>query len=345
LNHFENFVGRLSKRIDLRHDKRVIDIGSNDGSLLKFFKDRGCYVYGIDPAKEMASVAERQGIPTYVGLFSDQVIEQFPDIFQSADVITAFNVFAHSPNMQGMIAGVKRLLKPNGIFCCEVQYLGAIVDKKLLGTVFHEHMIHYSATSASAFLNRNGLRLIDVEKNTIQMGSVIFYAAHQGSGHTVQASVGEMLEKEAEEGLVGDQWSRDFRAYVDKMRKNAEVLTCSYKKDQLMVVGFGAARSGPTLAIQYGLENLMQFLIDDHPSKCHKYGAFEGLIVRPTQILDDEPIDVTVILAWIHAKNIVTDHRQYLEKGGRFLTLWPEVQEVAITNVDQWLDRFETAKK
>jgi len=345
LNHFKNFVDRLSERIDLSHDKTVIDIGSNDGSLLQFFKDRGCSVYGIDPAEEVASVAEKQGIPTYVGLFDDRVIEHFRGAFQSADVITAFNVFAHSPDMQGMIAGVKKLLNPNGLFCFEVQYLGAIVDKKLLGTVFHEHMIHYSATSAAAFLKKNGFRLVDVERNTIQMGSVIFYAAHEGSGHTVQPSVADMLEKEVEDGLIGDEWSRDFRGYIDQMRRHAEVLSSSYKKDQLTVVGFGAARSGPTFAIQYGLENLMQFLLDDHPSKCHKYGAFEGLLVKPTSTLSDEHIDVAVILAWIHAKTIVSNHRQYLERGGRFLVLWPEVQEVTSTNVDEWLGRFKSARK
>lgn len=344
LQHFQNFVDSCKQRYDLNSSVRVFDIGSNDGSLLKCFQAAGCSVYGIDPSDVVAHVAQQAGIDTFIGLFSEEIISQFPEDRQHADVITAFNVFAHSPNMPGMIQGIKQMLSPEGIFCFEVQYLGDIVAKKLLGSIFHEHMIHYSLASAKNFLESYGMKLLDFERNNIQMGSIIFYSAHTDSHSQPNPKVDKLLRQEEQLGLVKDGWSREFSQYINRQNEQMQAYRQQWNAKHFSVVGYGAARSGPTLAIQFGLENCLQYVLDDHLSKCGKYGVFESIEVRPTETLYSEKPDVVVILAWIHTKNIISNNIKYLELGGRFITLWPEVAEVTISNVDDWYSVFEQVK-
>jgi len=340
VDHFGEFVDELMDTYNHSSFTKVFDIGSNDGTLLKHFQKKGLSVYGIDPSETVTEVAKKDGITTYLGLFSDNVISKFPLNKQQADIITAFNVFAHSQDMKGMIQGIKKMLTPEGIFCFEVQYFGDIIKKKLIGTIFHEHMIHYSINSAINFLEKNGLKLINFKRNNIQMGSIIFYATHKDSEYKVEPCVDELLRYEDEIGLTGNSWSVDFSDYIKKQYNIIQDLRSSWKKNNLTVYGFGAARSGPTLAIQYGLENCLESILDDHPSKCEKYGVFETIQVIPSDNLYSKKPDIVVILAWIHTKNIVKNNIKYLEQGGSFISLWPKVEVITLQNVDSWLENF-----
>jgi len=305
VEHFQDFVQFFKTTYGISSSNHVFDIGSNDGSLLKCFQAEGCSIYGIDPSDIVAAVAEEAGVPTCIGLFSDKVISSFPQKYQTADIITAFNVFAHSPDMPGMIEGVKQMLNPEGVFCFEVQYLGDIVQKKLLGTVFHEHMIHYSATAAKNFLEAHDMKLINFTRNPIQMGSIIFFCSHQNAVYTPSHAIDELLEYEKNTGLTDGNWGESFSSYIDRQRGRASYHRGIWKNNEFKVVGYGAARSGPTLAIQFGLEHCLEYILDDHPSKCGKFGVFEALEVRPTQELYTVKPDVAIILAWIHTKIII----------------------------------------
>ncbi|MEC4868838.1 MAG: class I SAM-dependent methyltransferase, partial [Jaaginema sp. PMC 1078.18] len=345
LEHFQDFVQFYKETYGIPSSSHVFDIGSNDGSLLNLFKHEGCSVYGIDPSDIVATVAEKSGIKTFIGLFSESIISSFPSEHQTADIITAFNVFAHSPDMPGMIRGVKKMLKPEGIFCFEVQYLGDIVKRKLLGTVFHEHMIHYSLTAVQNFLAAYGMKLINFTRNPIQMGSIVFFCTHQNSGYKPDSVVNEMLKHEQSTSLVNGNWGEEFAEYISQQRERVRCYREMWQAKGFKVVGYGAARSGPTLAIQFGLEHCLEYVLDDHPSKCGKYGVFEAIEVHPTQELYTVQPNVAVILAWIHTKKIIQNNIDYLKAGGRFIALWPEVAEVTIGNLDSWLETFDWAKQ
>lgn len=345
VEHFQDFVQFFKTSYGVFSSNHVFDIGSNDGSLLKCFQAEGCSVYGIDPSDIVAAVAEKSGIHTFIGLFSEAVISSFPAEYQAADIITAFNVFAHSPDMLGMIKGVKQMLKPDGIFCFEVQYLGDIIERKLLGTVFHEHMIHYSVTAAKNFVEAHDMKLISFTRNPIQMGSIIFFCAHQGSKHQPNSTIEILLGQERDAGLVDGNWGEEFSDFIAQQRDRVRRYREIWKEHDFKVVGYGAARSGPTLAIQFGLENCLEYVLDDHPLKCGKYGIFEAIEVHPTQELYTVKPDVAVVLAWIHTKKIIKNNIDYLKSGGRFIALWPEVAEVTIDNLDSWLHIFDQAKQ
>jgi SAM-dependent methyltransferase len=344
LNHFSEFSSQIINQYKLKQGSKVFDIGSNDGSLLKCFKDKDFLVFGVDPSDIVAKVANDTGIPTFVGLFSDDCIRYFPEENRTADLITAFNVFAHSPDMVGMIRGVKQMLAKEGVFCFEVQYLGDIAEKKLVGTIFHEHMIHYSLTAAKKFLDLHEMKLIGYTRNSIQMGSIIFHATHKESMKPTSNEVSQLGAEEEASGLVNAKWALDFKDYISEQRRQVDKLRQKWLNQNIEVYGYGAARAGPTLAIQYGLERCIKAVFDDHSSKSGKFGVFESMEIIPTYKLMELLPKVVVILAWIHAGTIVKKNKEYLESGGKFIVLWPEVNEVSLSNVDAWLNNFNLSK-
>ena len=338
VDHQDEFADYVVRNFNFIGQSNVLDIGSNDGTLLRSFKKRGFDVFGVDPAETVAKVARENGIDTLVSLFSDKIINELPEHFKQLDLITAFNVFAHSDDMDGMINGVTSLLKPEGVFCFEVQYLIPILDKFLLGTIFHEHMIHYSVTSAKNFLERNNMKIVDLQTNNIQKGSIIFYSARKENPIEVQPIVSEFIENEITGGYLDGTKFVSFAKNINNYKINISVLKEKISNENLSLAGFGAARSGPTLAIQFGLENCISFLIDDHPSKCNKYAPFENLKVESSNSISLMKPDYIVILAWIHTKRIIKQNLDYLNNGGTFIALWPHYKEINSFNYKDWLD-------
>ena len=338
VDHQDEFADYVVNNFNFGDSSKILDIGSNDGTLLSAFKKRGFEVFGVDPAETVARVATENGIDTLVSLFSDKIITELPDNFRQLDLVTAFNVFAHSDDMDGMIKGVTSILKPEGVFCFEVQYLVPILDKFLLGTIFHEHMIHYSVTSAKNFLEKNGMKIVDLQTNNIQKGSIIFYTVRKENPILVQPIVSEFLDNEASNGYLDGTKFISFAENIENCKSKIYSLKEKINKESLSLAGFGAARSGPTLAIQFDLENCISFLIDDHPSKQNKYAPFENLKVESSDSISILKPDYIVILAWIHTKRIVKQNINYLENGGIFITLWPNYNEINSSNYQDWLN-------
>lgn len=335
IDHFKEFSEKLNKKYHFPTNSKILDIGSNDGTLLRQFKDLGWRVIGIDPAETVVNEAIKNDIHTILGLFNTKTIKKLDDEFQEVDLITAFNVFAHSDEMDEMMTSVRKMLKRDGVFCFEVQYLGSIMEKKLLGTIFHEHMIHYSAFTADFFLNLYGFELKDIEFNNIQHGSVIFHSGRKNNKYIRSDNVDQIIDNEKASGIFNGKAISEFNQWLSIQKNKIQSIKESWVTENFEVAGYGAARSGPTLAIQLGLENTLNYLIDDHEMKVNKYSAFENLFVFHPEILLKSKPHVIVILAWIHYKNIIKKNIDYLTQGGKFLILWPEVKEITINNYEQ----------
>src|SRR3989338_826736 len=196
LDHFQVISQAIISKYHPNSSSLIIDIGSNDGSLLRCFKNSGYRVHGVDPAKEIAKKATDSGIETTPYILNAEVAESIRKKYGSAAVVTAFNVFAHADDLGAMTDAIRSLLNEDGIFVFEVQYLLDIVEKVLIGTIFHEHMSHHSLKPMVQFLNKHGLELIDVERVTIQKGSIIGFAQRKGGPHKISLSVYDLLELE-----------------------------------------------------------------------------------------------------------------------------------------------------
>lgn len=332
VDHFKKVATNLVTQHAPVKGSLVIDVGSNDGSLLRPFQEMGYRVLGIDPASEIARKATESGIPTIPALLTMELAEKILQEHGLASVITAFNVFAHADDMNGMAACIRKMLADDGVFQFEAQYLGDILDKMLLGTIFHEHMSHHSLKPMVRFLERHGLEVIDVERVNIQMGSIIGTAQPIGGHRAIKDSVKEMLALEDARQLDQPETVRQFRVRLDRLKSEVDVLLKDWAKVGKVVAGFGAARSGPTLIVQFGLKDAIQYMFDDHPQKVGKFSPGHGIPVLPTKALLERMPDYVVILAWIHAKKIVASNLDYLAKGGHFVVCCPEVLVIDASN-------------
>lgn len=199
--HFRNIASKIVGDVNPPKDALVIDIGSNDGSLLKPFKEEGYRVIGIDPATEVAARANAAGIQTFNELMSLDLAKKIRQDHGPAHVVCAFNVFAHADDLGEMVDCVRTMLAPDGIFYFEAQYLLDIIDGVLIATIFHEHMSHHSVAPLVSFLDRHGLELIDVTRSKIQHGSIIGAVQIKGGARPVKQSVHDLLALESERKL------------------------------------------------------------------------------------------------------------------------------------------------
>jgi len=328
VEHFEKVAGEIIERYRPAPGDLVIDIGSNDGSLLRPFQKRGMRVLGIDPAKEIAAKATASGIKTLPQLMTPALARSIRGEYGPAAVVTAFNVFAHADDMAGMAESIREMLSPNGVFVFEVQYLLDIIDRMLLGTIFHEHLCHHSLKPMQQFLGRHDLEIIDVQRVTIQKGSLIGTVQHKGGPHSVSASVAELLALEDQRRLDKPETVKVFAQRLARLREHAQALLRQWRDQRKTVAAYGAARSGPTLIAQLGLEGVIEFVVDDHPQKVGKYTPGHHIPVLATAELLKRVPDYVVILAWIHADKIIAGNRAYLERGGHFVVCCPEIQVV-----------------
>lgn len=328
VNHFKEVSEKVISKYSPKPRSLVVDIGSNDGTLLRFFKNAGYEVHGVDPAKEIAEKATASGINTTPAIFVQEVADQIRNAHGPASVVTAFNVYAHADNLGAMTDAIYSLLAQDGVFIFEVQYLEDIVDKVLIGTIFHEHMSHHSLKPMVKFLDAHGLQLIDVERVTIQKGCIIGVAQRKDGPRKVSSSVGELLQQEQDRKLNQIVVMQEFNQRIERNRGIARALADDWRQRGLVVAGYGAARSGPTLMAQFEFESIIQFIFDDHPQKVNRFSPGNGVPVLPTSELMKKKPDIVIILAWIHARAIIEKSQDFLNAGGKFVVCTPDVRVI-----------------
>jgi SAM-dependent methyltransferase len=326
--HFRDVAGEIIADYRPVQGSLVIDIGSNDGSLLRPFKEAGFRVLGIDPATEIAKQATNAGIETIPELMSLDLARQIRSGRGAAQVVCMFNAFAHADNMGEIAEGIRELLAPDGIFVFEAQYLLDIIDRVLIATIFHEHMSHHSVKALTVFFDRHGLELIDIDRVPIQHGSLIGKVQLKGAGRPVGESVKALLELEVTRGLDKIETLKQFAEKIRQQRERTTRLVEEWRRSKVSVAGYGAARSGPTLISQLGLTGAIEYIVDDHPQKVNHFSSGDGIPILPTAELCRRMPVYTVILAWVHAAKIIESNREYLERGGRFVILCPETRVV-----------------
>ena len=328
--HFEKVAANIRDAYQPGVGSLVVDVGSNDGALLRPFKRAGHRVLGIDPATAIARMASESGIETIPELMSLELAQKIRAEHGAAEVVCMFNAFAHADNLGEVVDAIRTLLAPDGVFIFEAQYLLDIIDGMLIASIFHEHMSHHSGKALVRFLDRHGLELIKVERVAIQHGSLIGSVQLKEGKRSVDASVGELLALEARRGLDKLATLREFAARVYAQRDRMAALVQKWKQENIRVAGYGAARSGPTLISQLGLGGAIEFIVDDHPQKVNKYSSGDGIQIVPISELCRRMPKYTVILAWVHSAKIIESNKEYLERGGHFVVLCPETRVVGI---------------
>ena len=335
VKHFKEYANNIVSKYKPKEGSLVVDIGSNDGTLLNFFKQNGLKVLGIDPAKEIAEKATSKGIKTLPEFMNLGLSQQIKNDYGLAQIVTANNAFAHMDDLIGMLKSIKTLMLPDGIFVFEISYLLDVIQKVLLGTIFHEHHSYHSLKPLVKFMKRYDMEIIDVERVTVQGGSLIGTAQLIGGPHKISSSVNKLIELEEKYKLDNTETLKIFAHRMKKLKNELGSMLTNYKKQGKTIAGFGAARSGTTLITQMGIGKMLDFIVDDNPEKQGKFTPGDHILVKPTNTIYEKKPDYLFILAWIHAKKIMKENKKYIDEGGHFIICFPEVKVIGKKEINK----------
>lgn len=328
VRHFDDYAAAVVRRTGAGAGGLVVDIGSNDGTLLKAFKNHGLAVLGIDPAKEISARATAEGVETWIDFFSDALARRIRDERGPAAVVTANNVFAHADDLAGIAEGVAALLASDGIFVFEVSYLLDVYEKVLFDTIYHEHLAYHAVAPLIPFLRRHGLELFAVERVGSHGGSLRGYARRAESKRwPVEASVGDAITQEAKLGLDRLETFVGFAKRIDALKAELGRLLGDLKAKGKRIAGFGAPAKATTLMYHFGLgPDTIEFIVDDSPWKQGLLSPGLHIPVVSADAIYDRRPDYMVLLAWNFAEPIIQKHARYVAEGGHFIVPLPKLE-------------------
>jgi len=327
--HFEGYVEALRSKVNLKSDDFVVDIGSNDGLLLKILQANGCRVQGVDPAESVAKGAIENGIPTIVSFLNEAVVKKVLAGSGPADFVTANNVFSHSDDLRSFARMIRCLLKPEGVFVFEVSYLKDLVNNKVLDYVYHEHLAHHSVAPLKRFFESIGMRLFDVEHVDIKGGSIRGFASLVDSTWEDSGSVELFIKNEMEMGLYGDDVYVGVTNYFSQLKSQ---INAHFRREMEMghiIASYGASATTTVLLKLLGIEKYVSFIIDDNIERQGRLSPGDLIPVYPRSFLLDKKPSVTFIAAWRFADLIIPRNTEYLESGGKFIVPLPNVRIVS----------------
>ena len=329
LAHAEALADELAGARGLNAESLVVEIASNDGYLLQFYQRRGVPVLGIEPAANIAQVAERErGIPTLCEFFGAEVGERLRAEGRTADVIHAHNVLAHVADLNGVVRGIAALLKPGGVAVIEAPYVKDLIDSREFDTIYHEHLCYFSLTALDRLFTRHGLAIADVRRVPIHGGSLqvhVMRAEMAARGAATQA----LLDEEAAWGVDDFVFYAGFARAVEALRADLRALLGGLKAQGRTIAAYGASAKGSTLLNYFGIgAETLGFVADRSTYKQGRYTPGTHLpICAPTKLLEAQP-DYTLLLTWNFAAEILDQQAEYRRRGGQFIIPIPQVRVV-----------------
>nr|WP_286392843.1 class I SAM-dependent methyltransferase [Pseudanabaena mucicola] len=328
LNHAREYTNLMIERFKFSSSSQVIEIASNDGYLLQFFQEQQIPVLGVEPAANVAEVAKSKNIPTLVKFFGVATAKELAEQNNKADLLLGNNVLAHVPDINDFVAGMKTILKQDGVITMEFPHLLQLISQNQFDTIYHEHFSYLSLTTVEQIFAYHGLTLFDVEELATHGGSLRIYAKHKDN-HELKICdrLALLREKEKQSGLDRVETYLEFNAHVMKTKHKLLSFLVQIKNAGRSIVGYGAPAKGNTLLNYCGIRtDFLDYTCDRSP---HKQGLFlPGThipIYAPEQIKVTKP-DYVLILPW-NLKDEIQEQLSYIrEWGGQFIVPIPEVE-------------------
>lgn len=330
LEHSRRYVEMMIERFGFDENSQVIEIASNDGYLLQYFKQKKVPVLGIDPTANTAKAALEKGIETIVDFFgTDFAQSELADNNIKADLILGNNVLAHVPDINDFVKGMKIALKDDGVITMEFPHFLRLAEDCLFDTIYHEHFSYLSFYTVKRIFESQGLEMFDVELVPTHGGSLRIFAKHP-EDHTKEISpnVSALIAKEIEAGIDQINYYKGFQEKIDKIKYDTWTFLIDEKKKGKKIVGYGAAAKGNTLFNYCGIKgtDLVQFVVDASPHKQNKYLPGSHIpVVDESEIRKYKP-DYVIIIPW-NLKEEISNQLSYIrEWGGQFVIFVPQNQ-------------------
>ena len=325
LEHAQRYVNDVIDRYSLTKDHQVVEIASNDGYLLQYFMQKDIPVLGIEPAKNVAEVANNKGIPTRPIFFGSSVARELDNEGIKADLLLGNNVLAHVPDLNDFVKGLKILLKDDGVITMEFPHLYQLILNNQFDTIYHEHFSYFSLYTVINIFSQHGLTIFHVDELSSHGGSLRIHACHD-QNHKPDLSVDELLAKEIDFGLNNSKVYREFSEQVKKIKRSLLSFLITQKEQGKNVVAYGAPAKGNTLLNYCGIyTDLISYTVDVSPHKYGKYLPGTHVPIYHTDMLAETRPDYVLILPW-NIKDEIIEKLSYLKTSGtRFVLPIPEL--------------------
>lgn len=325
--HFKQFAHQVIQSGYLTKESPfVIELGCNDGIMLKNFAEQGIRHLGIEPSLNVAQVANKLGVRTRSEFFSEELAEIIVREEGQADAFLAANVMCHIPDIVGVVKGIKKLIKPTGVVMFEDPYLGDVIAKTSYDQIYDEHVFLFSALSIQYLFGLHGMQLIDVLPQKTHGGSMRYVLSHQGA-YPVKDSVIQLIAKEKAQGLDLLSTFETFRTNVQKSKENLVKLLKDLKAQGKKVAGYGATSKSTTILNYCGIgPDLIEYISDTTPIKQGKFTPGMHIPVVPYETFKSNPPDYAVLFAWNHAEEIMAKEKEFMAGGGKWIVHVPEVK-------------------
>ena len=324
--HFEEFARWVKSDYLESADPLVIEIGSNDGIMLQHFANAGIRHLGVEPSANVAQAALDKGVHTICRFFDEALAREIVAEYGQADAILGANVMCHIPYLHSVVAGIKVLLKPDGVMMFEDPYLGDIIEKTSYDQIYDEHAFYFSVASVSYLFEQHDLEVVDVRPQNVHGGSMRYIIAHKGA-RLVSPTVTAQRAKEEALGLHISEIYEQFRRNVERSRTALMALLEDLKRQGKRVVGYGATSKSTTVTNYCGITpKLVEFISDTTPIKQGKFSPGAHIPVRPYEEFLAQYPDYALLFAWNHAGEIMAKEQKFKDQAGKFIVYIPSVK-------------------
>jgi len=328
LKHAKQYTDLMQQRFGFSSESRVIEVASNDGYLLQYFKEKNIPVLGIEPTANTAQVAIDKGIESVVDFFGVRLATKLSGENIKADLLLGNNVLAHVPDIIDFVGGMKIILKDDGVITMEFPHVLQLINNNQFDTIYHEHFSYLSFYTVKAIFESQGLEMFDVQEIPTHGGSLRIYAKHkEDSSKAIWPNVQVLLDKEEKQGITGMDYYEGFQQKALQVKLGLTEFLITQKRANKKVAAYGAAAKGNTLLNYCGVKNdLISFVVDANPHKQNTFLPASHIPVVNEQHLKDEKPDYVIILPW-NLKDEITHQLSYIKEwGGQFVIPIPQLE-------------------
>jgi hypothetical protein len=328
LEHARRYSLQVIERFGLDRNSQVVELASNDGYLLKNFKEKGIKILGVEPCANVANAAEEIGIPSLVKFFGVKTAEEMVDEEIQADLLIGNNVLAHVPDLNDFVKGMKILLSPQGVITMEFPHLQKLMEFNQFDTIYHEHFSYFSLLTVEKVFASFGLVIFDVEEIPTHGGSLRIYARHDtDAGKPVLEAVGKLREQEVKAGLKDSAVYARFAEKVRETKRKLLLFLIEAKREGKTVVGYGAPAKGNTLLNYCGIRHdFLDYTVDLSPHKQSLFLPGTHLPICPPEKINETKPDYVLILPWNLKDEIMKQMAHIRDWGGQFVVPIPELK-------------------